>query len=84
MNERVTFPSQAQSIPQGQHMAQGNLKEVNAIVTRSDKSLHIPTTDKLDDVENDQRNSGAEMANEAVVIKSSVIISFPQVLKLNR
>ena len=46
VNEHGKFPSQTQSAPQGQHMAQKNLKEVNVIVTRSGKSLHIPTTNK--------------------------------------
>ena len=48
--ERGKFPSQAQSIPKGQHMAQTsnsenhNVKEVNAITTRSGKILNDPST----------------------------------------
>ncbi|XP_042991370.1 uncharacterized protein LOC122318232, partial [Carya illinoinensis] len=84
MNEQGKFPSQAQSVPHGQHMAQENLKDANAIVTRSGKSLHIPTTNKSEDVEEDQSNSGAELPKEAEVIKSPVNVPFPQALKLNK
>ena len=81
VNERVKFPSQAQSAPQGQHMAQKNLKEVNAIKTRSGKSLHIPTTDKQEDVEEEQSNDSTEFPKDAEVIKSLVKVPFPQALK---
>ncbi|XP_035546691.1 uncharacterized protein LOC118348687 [Juglans regia] len=77
------FPSQTQSTPQGQHMTQGNLKEVNAIVTRSDKSLHIPTTNKSEDVEEEQSNDSAELPKKAKVIKSPVKVPFAQALKSN-
>ncbi|KAF5448023.1 hypothetical protein F2P56_033530 [Juglans regia] len=81
VNKRGNFPSQAQSIPQGQHMAQGNLKEVNAIMTRCGKSSHIPTTNKLENVEEEQSKDSAELLKEAEVIKNPVKVPFPQVLK---
>ncbi|GMN30237.1 hypothetical protein TIFTF001_046412 [Ficus carica] len=49
VQERGKFPSQAQSNLTGQHMAQTsnsegrNIKEVNAITTRSGKSLDEPS-----------------------------------------
>ncbi|KAF5468731.1 hypothetical protein F2P56_012863 [Juglans regia] len=57
------------------------MQEVNSIVTRSDKSLHILTTDKSEDVEKDQSNDGAELPKETEVIKSSVKVPFSQTLK---
>ncbi|KAG6730713.1 hypothetical protein I3842_01G093900 [Carya illinoinensis] len=62
-------------------MAQKNLKEVNAIMTRSGKSLHIPTTDKQEDVEEEQSNDSTEFPKDAEVIKSPVKVQFPQALK---
>ncbi|XP_024026423.1 uncharacterized protein LOC112093051 [Morus notabilis] len=50
VQERGKFPSQAQSNPKGQHMAQTscldnqNVKEVNAISTRSGKIMEEPST----------------------------------------
>ena len=50
VQERGKFPSQPQSNPKGQFMAQAstsdeqNLKEVNAITTRSGKIVSGPTT----------------------------------------
>ena len=58
-------------------MAQKNLKEVNAIVTRSGKSLHIPTTDKQEDVEEEQSNDSTEFPKDAEVIKSPVKVPRP-------
>ncbi|XP_042992139.1 uncharacterized protein LOC122318644 [Carya illinoinensis] len=84
VNEQGKFPSQAQFAPRGQHVAQENLKDVNAIVTQSGKSLHIPTMKKSEDVEDDQSNSGVELPKEAYLIKSSVKVPFPQVLKPNK
>ncbi|XP_035551096.1 uncharacterized protein LOC108995832 [Juglans regia] len=84
VNERDKFHSQAQSIPQCQHMAQGNLKEVNAIVTQSGKSSHIPTTDKPDDVDEEQSKDSAELPKETEVIKSPVKVPFPQALKSSK
>lgn len=81
VNERGKFPSQPQSTPHGQHMAQENLKDVNAIVTRSGKSLHIPTTNKSEDVEKDQDSSDAKLPKEPEVTKSPVKVPFPQALK---
>lgn len=84
VNEQGKFPSQAQSTPHGQHMAQENLKDVNAIVTCSGKSLHIPTTNKSEDVEKDQDSSDAKLPKEPEVTKSPMKVPFPQALKSSR
>ncbi|XP_057982368.1 uncharacterized protein LOC131167588 [Malania oleifera] len=84
VNERGKFPSQAQSEPHGQHTAQENLKDVNVIVTRSSKSLHIPTTNKSEDVEKNQDSSDAELTKEPEVTKSLVKVPFPQALKSSK
>ncbi|KAF5447275.1 hypothetical protein F2P56_032841 [Juglans regia] len=84
VNERGEFPSRAQSASHGQHMVQENVKDVNVIATRSGKSLHIPTTNKSEDVEKNQDSSHAELPKELEVRKSHVKVPFPQTLKSSK
>ena len=53
-------------------------------MTRSGKSLHIPTTNKLEDVEKDQDSSDAKLPKEPEVIKSPIKVPFPQALKSSK
>ncbi|GMN20766.1 hypothetical protein TIFTF001_050071 [Ficus carica] len=85
VQERGKFPSQAQSNLTGQHMAQTsnsegrNIKEVNAITTRSGKNLDEPSkpiviSNNLDDLlhNSDSESSGpCELANNATIYKDS-------------
>lgn len=82
--ERGKFLAQAQPNPRGQHMAQtsgsreNNLKEVNAITTRSGKVIE-PTSKPRDD-EKDPSNSEERTPSEEVV-KNPPRVPFPQALK---
>ena len=82
--ERGKFPSQAQSIPKGQHMAQTsnsgdhNLKEVNAITTRSGKISDNSSTV-------DATPIGQEIApKKDAQIELPVKVPFPQALQHSR
>ncbi|XP_022893894.1 uncharacterized protein LOC111408360 [Olea europaea var. sylvestris] len=82
--EQGKFPSQAQPNPKGQHMAQtsgsreNNIKEVNAITTRSGKVIE-PTSKPRED-EKDSSNSEESTSSEEVV-KNPPQVPFPQSLK---
>ncbi|XP_022859047.1 uncharacterized protein LOC111379846 [Olea europaea var. sylvestris] len=82
--EREKFPAQAQRNPRGQHMAQtsgsreNNLKEFNAITTRSGKV--IEPTSKSNEYEKDPSNLEESTLSEEVV-KNPPRVPFPQALK---
>lgn len=82
--EHEKFPTQAQPNPRGQHMAQisgpheTNLREVNAITTRSGKVLE--KTSKPRETEKESSESNENSPSEEVV-EHSVRVPFPQALK---
>ncbi|XP_022856849.1 uncharacterized protein LOC111377926 [Olea europaea var. sylvestris] len=84
VGEHEKFPAQAQPNPRGQHMTQTsgsgetNLKEVNAITTRSGKVIEpIP---KLRKSEKDPSSIEESTPSEETV-KNSYRVPFPQALK---
>ena len=81
VQERGRFPSQPQSIPKGQHMAQTsssedqNVKEVNAISTRSGKVLETPSS-------SDATSKSQELApTKDEPTNIPVQVPFPQALR---
>ena len=79
-NEWGKFPSQAQSSQKGQHMAQTsnsndhNIKEVNAITTRTGKIVEPSSTSA-------KTSTAASQINEPTPTELPVRVPFPQALR---
>ncbi|XP_022897540.1 uncharacterized protein LOC111411218 [Olea europaea var. sylvestris] len=86
VGERGKFPAQAQPNPKGQHMAQtsgsgeSNLKEANAITTRSWKVIE-PISKPRESEKESSESDESSPSDEAVGNPSRV--PFPQALKLS-
>lgn len=86
VGERGQFSAQAQPNPKGQHMAQtsgsgeSNLKEANAITTRSGKVIE-PISKPRENEKESSESEESTPSDEAVGNPSKV--PFPQALKLS-
>ena len=88
INERGKFPSQSVSNPKGQYMAEtlgskhGNLKEVNAIVTRSNKVLEGPCKSSEDQATTSSNSEDISLKEEEprILVKAP----FNQAMKMGK